>query len=65
MRDIGKEVHLNIGKYKGRFSTFLCWTARHHLSSERRAQIRVQTGLGFKTVLVNESNFEFKGAGNE
>lgn len=65
MSNIGQEVKLNTGKYKGQFSIFECWTDSHHLSSERRAQIRVQTGRGFKTILVNESNFEFKEQGNE
>lgn len=52
------KVDLLVGKYKGKPSYFICWTEKHKLSSKRRAQIRVQTGLGWKTLLVNEGNFK-------
>lgn len=51
-------VDLLTGKYKGRYAVFICWTEKHPLSSKRRAQLQVQTGLGWKTLLVNEGNFK-------
>lgn len=51
-------VKLLTGKYKGKTGRWSYWTEKHPLSSERRAQVRIQTGYGFKTLLVNESNFE-------
>lgn len=54
-----KKVKLNTGKYKGRFGWFICWTDKHPLSSSKRAQIQVQTGMGWVTLLVNENNFTF------
>lgn len=55
-----KEVVVNTGKYKGYVGLFICWTEPHKLSSEKRAQIRLQTGLGWVTLLINESNFKYK-----
>ena len=53
-------VSLAVGKYRNRPAYFVCWTTSHHLATAtRRAQIRVQIGLGWKTVLVNEGNFNF------
>lgn len=52
------KVRLMSGKYAGRVGYFCGWTDSHPLSSERRAKIRVQTGHGFRTLLVNESNFK-------
>lgn len=58
---INKEakVKVNTGKYKGKDGYFICWTGKHPLSSQRRAQIQVQTGLGWITLLINENNFTF------
>ena len=52
-----KTVTLQTGKYKGKTAHFVCWTTPHHLSSQRRAQLKVQTGMGWITLTVNESNF--------
>lgn len=49
-------VKLLTGKYRDRRAVFICWTKKHPLSSKRRAQVQVQTGLGWKTLLVNEGN---------
>lgn len=53
-------VTLLTGKYKGKPAYFDCWTKPHPLSDKKRACISVQTGLGWKTVLVNEDNFKIK-----
>lgn len=46
------------GKYKGKVGYVVCYTKKHQLSSELRLQVRVQTGLGWVTLLLNENNIE-------
>lgn len=58
MKNTLRQVKLLTGKYTGKIGYFICWTTSHHLSDKKRAQIRVQTGLGWKTVLVNSGNFK-------
>lgn len=50
-------VKILSGKYKGKEGVFVCWTDKHPLSSQRRAQIKHQTGFGWITLLINEDNF--------
>lgn len=53
----GTKVTLLTGKHKGKKGYFVCWTTSHPLSSDKRAQIRLQTGEGWFTILVNKYNF--------
>lgn len=54
----GSEVKLLSGKYKGLVGSIECYVDRHYLSDKNRLQVKVQTGNGFKTLLVNEDNLE-------
>jgi hypothetical protein len=51
-------VYLLTGKYQGFEGIVVCYTEPHPQSSHKRLQIKVQTGLGWKTLLVNEDNME-------
>lgn len=53
-----KNVTLLTGKYKGLSCTPVCYVDPHTLSSDRRVQVRVQTGLGWRTLLVNFKNLK-------
>lgn len=46
------------GKYKDKVGYVVCYTKKHQLSSEMRLQVKVQTGLGWITLLLNENNIK-------
>lgn len=57
------KVSIKRGKFIGRNGRFLYWADPHPLSSERRAAIRLYglpSPILMKTILINESGFEFK-----
>ena len=51
-------VRLLTGKYKGFEAIPICYVDSHPLSSDIRVQVRVQTGVGWRTLLVNYNNLE-------
>lgn len=55
------KVKILRGKYQGHDGWFCCFTDKHELSSEKRAQIRVY-GLPdlpcMRTLLINESGYQ-------
>ena len=53
---MNNRVSILTGKYKGKIGYTVCYTKPHPLSSTRRLQVKVQTGLGWKTLLINEDN---------
>ena len=53
---MNNEVTILTGKYKGKKGHTVCYTKPHQLSSEKRLQVKVQTGSGWKTLLINENN---------
>jgi hypothetical protein len=55
------KVKLLTGKYKGKEGWVGCIVASHHLSSWDRWEVYHQTGLGWKTLLINENNLELLG----
>lgn len=52
----GQHVILQTDKYKGYKGEVICYTEPHKLSSEDRLQVNVQTGYGWKVLLINECN---------
>lgn len=52
-----ENVNLLTGKYKGRQAVFCCYTERN---DDTLAQVSVQTGLGWKTILVHPKNITVK-----
>ncbi len=51
----GDKVVILRGKYAGEIGVFYCFINKHHLSDERRLQVSVQSGMGWKTLLLNET----------
>ncbi|QHZ59854.1 hypothetical protein HWD03_gp123 [Alteromonas phage vB_AmeM_PT11-V22] len=56
--NVSKRVTLLTGKYKGLSCIPVCYVVSHPLSSDKRVQVKVQTGLGWKTLLVNFKNLK-------
>ena len=52
------KVKILSGKYKGNYGIFICWTEPHKFSNKRAAQVKYQTGLGWRTLVLNENNIE-------
>jgi hypothetical protein len=53
------KVKLLTGKYKGKEGWLGCIVEPHHLSSCKiRWEVYHQTGLGWRTLLVNEDNLQ-------
>lgn len=50
------KVKILTGRYTGYTGYVVCYTDRHKLSSYDRLQVSVQTGMGWKTLLMNENN---------
>jgi hypothetical protein len=51
----GDKVVILRGKYAGKTGVFYCFVNKHHLSDKQRLQVSVQSGMGWKTLLLNET----------
>ncbi|AUR92305.1 hypothetical protein NVP1170O_192 [Vibrio phage 1.170.O._10N.261.52.C3] len=53
-----REIIVLTGKYKGYEGYLLHKSEPHPLSSKDRYAVRLQSGLGWVTILLNEGNFK-------
>lgn len=54
--EVSQEVLILTGKYNSYYGYVCCYVEPHKLSSKPRVQVRVQTGDGWRTLLINEEN---------
>lgn len=56
--NLGDKYKLLTGKYKGKVGYFMHYTKPFYLNNHTLIAVRVQTGMGWKTLLFNPDNLE-------